>query len=103
MLKNLKKLLDYRKDNSISDIIVYGSSVKGKFKPNDVDIVVIFSEGTLKERLEKIQNMKSVLDMKNLDMKQMLMSDFFSDAFLAKTGIILEGYSIFNDNYQLYR
>ena len=55
MLKELKKCLKNKNDKTIFDILVYGSSVKGKEKPNDIDIVVIFRSGNLKERLFKIQ------------------------------------------------
>ena len=54
MLKELKKNLSYlKKDKNIFDIVVYGSSVKGKNHPNDIDIAVIFIEGSLSQRLEK--------------------------------------------------
>ena len=58
MLKELRKWLKSEKaDKAIFDIVLYGSAVKGKYKPADIDIVVIFKEGTLKERLQKIQSM----------------------------------------------
>lgn len=100
MLKNLKKLLESeKKDQTIFDIIVYGSAVKGKEYPRDVDIMVIFLEGSLKDRLNRLQDIKSKLKKvaKNyiIDMKQMLLKELFSSSFLARTGILLEGTSIF--------
>ena len=99
MLKLLKKLLDSeKKDKVIFDIVVYGSLVKGKTSARDIDIAVIFLEGTLRERLDKIQNIKNKIKPKvseELDIKQMLLQDLFSSDFLARTGILLEGESIF--------
>jgi predicted nucleotidyltransferase len=101
MLKLLKKCLDSeKKDKTIFDIVVYGSSVKGKTSARDIDIAVIFLGGTLRERLDKIQDikakLKSSLD-KEIDIKQILLQDLFSSDFLARTGILLEGESIFRD------
>ena len=60
MLNTLKKLLEQEKKNkSIFDIIIYGSSVKGTDKPGDIDIMVIFLEGSLRERLDYVQQIKS--------------------------------------------
>jgi len=101
MLKNLKKQLGSEKDKAIFDIVIYGSIVKGKEDARDIDILVIFLEGSLKERLNKLQEIKSRLkDMKieaELDMKQILLKELFSSSFLARTGILLEGISIFTN------
>lgn len=100
MLKILRKSLESeKKDSTIFDIILYGSSARGKEKARDIDLMIIFLEGSLKERLEKIQDIKSRLkdEIKNLDIKQMLLRDMFSSDFLARTGILLEGISIFRE------
>jgi predicted nucleotidyltransferase len=100
----LKNLIDYLKNElneNIFDIVIYGSSVKGKKNPNDLDILFIFLNNSLKERLEKIQIIKLDLIKKynfNLDIKQILLKDLFSPSFLARTGIFLEGISIKNNN-----
>ncbi|MBR9691788.1 hypothetical protein GOV06_03290 [Candidatus Woesearchaeota archaeon] len=98
MLKRLKKHLESeKKDKTIFDIVIYGSAVKGKSEARDIDIMVIFLEGSLKERLDKIQRIKSKLKkIGNIDIKQMLLKDFFSSSFLARTGVLLEGISAFN-------
>lgn len=100
MLNQLRKLLESeKKDKRIFDILIYGSFVKGKSEPKDIDIIVIFLEGTLRERLDKVQDIKSKLKSLNasLDLKQMLLRDFFAPEFLARTGIIVEGFSIFQN------
>src|SRR3989344_1927544 len=99
MLKQLRKSLESEKnDNSIFDIVVYGSAVKGKAAANDVDLAVIFLEGTLRERLDKVQSIKKKLkSFDRVDIKQLLLKDLFSTEFLARTGILLEGISLFKN------
>ncbi len=101
MLKLLKKLLESeKKDRAIFDIVVYGSLVKGKTSAGDIDLAVIFLEGALRERLDKIQVIKNKIKTrisKELDIKQVLLTDLFSSDFLARTGILLEGESVFKN------
>jgi hypothetical protein len=78
----------------IFDIVLYGSAAKGAATPRDTDVLVIFTQGTLRERLTRVQEMKELLKSEELDMKQALLSDLFSPTFLARTGAILEGLSI---------
>ena len=100
ILKKLKKYLTSERRENIFDIIVFGSLVKGKLTPRDIDVSVIFLQGTLKERLDTIQEIKNRLKTKidlNIDIKQTLLKELFSPEFLARTGILLEGFSIFNN------
>ncbi len=101
MLEELKKWLKAEiKDKKIFDIVVYGSSVKGKINPNDVDIAVIFREGKLKERLEIIQKIKeNIVTDKKIDIKAIMLEELFDAGFFARSGIIFEGISI-KDNKQ---
>ena len=97
MLTQLKQWLkEEKKDKTILDIIIYGSSVKGKTKPNDVDVMIIFKEGSLKERLLKIQAMKKKIKMP-VDLKGILWEELFQPEFFARAGILLEGFSIFEN------
>ena len=98
MLKKLEKYLESeKKDKTIFDVVVYGSLVKGKTTSRDIDIAVIFVEGNLRERLDKIQDIKSKLKLlhEKIDIKQITLKDLFSTDFFARTGILLEGVSIF--------
>ena len=101
MLKNLKRILKSEKNNKdVFDIIIYGSVMKGEIKPSDIDIMIIFLQGSLSDRLNRLQKIKSktkkAMDFK-IDLKQMLLKDFFSPGFFARTGILLEGFSLFNN------
>ncbi len=102
MLKTLKKHLESeKKDKKVFDIVIYGSLVKGKISAGDIDILVIFLQGSLRERLDKVQEIKNKLRSritdKNIDIKQIHIKDLFSSEFLARTGILLEGVSIFKN------
>ena len=92
-----KKFAKRRKD--IFDIVVYGSSARGKSKPRDIDIVLIFfDKKKLEERVNVAQELKEELrkdlENENLDVKQMNLVDFFDENFLARQGILLEGISL---------
>ncbi len=106
MLNELKACLESEKnDDVLFDIVLYGSSVKGKTMPNDIDLIAIFRKGNLRERLDKIQEMKekikNTINTKNtkinIDFKQITIEELFLPEFFAKTGIILEGISLFKD------
>ncbi len=102
MLAELKKCVkNEKKEANIFDIAVYGSLVKSKNKPADIDIVVVFKEGTLKERLGSVQAIKkkitAVLSANvNLDIKGIIWEELFNEAFFARSGILLEGISLFD-------
>jgi len=97
MLKELEKLLgNEKKDHTIFDIVLYGSSVKGATTPRDLDIAVLFREGTLKERLSKIQGIKKRITVlnKNVDIKGILLEELFQKEFFGRSGLIIEGISL---------
>jgi len=97
ILEKLKKYLRDEIKENIFDIVVFGSLVKGKPSPRDIDLLVIFLQGALRERLDLIQEIRNKLKSKfdlNIDIKPALLKDLFSSEFLARTGILLEGYSI---------
>ena len=98
MLKELKKCLKPEKaDKTIFDIVLYGSVAKGRTYPADIDIIVIFRKGTLKERLQKIQSIKQKIRVeKKVDIKGILWEELFQEQFFARSGIILEGISLFD-------
>lgn len=99
MLENLQNLLKKEiKDESIFDIVVYGSYVKGKEKPNDIDIVVIFKKGSLKERLNRIQEIKkNIKTNEKIDIKSILIEELFKKELFSRSGIFYEGVSLFDN------
>jgi predicted nucleotidyltransferase len=92
--------LESEKEERIFDIIIYGSLAKGKEEARDVDILAIFLEGTLRERLDRIQEIKQKIKKitdKEIDIKQIMLRELFSAEFLARTAILTEGISAFNN------
>jgi len=102
MLKKYQKLLKSicnkfkKKHKDVADVVIYGSSVKGKINSRDTDIMVIFFSTELKIRLEYVQELKNQLrvSLESIDVKSMNFSDFFDCAFLARQGILIEGISL---------
>jgi len=96
MLEELRKCLKNKKiEPNIFDIVLYGSSVKGKEEPNDIDLIIIFKYGMLKERLSIIQKYKQIIKTKiKLDIKSILVDELFNKEFFARSGIFFEGISL---------
>jgi predicted nucleotidyltransferase len=87
----------FAKENSIFDIVLYGSNVKGKLDSNDIDILVIFENEPLKKRSSLSQEFKSKIKGNlNLDIKTINLIEFFEKDFLARQGVLIEGYSLLN-------
>ncbi len=82
-----------KKSKNIKDIVIYGSAVKGKLAPRDIDVIMIFSDEVLETRMQLAHELKTMLG-KHADVKQMVFEDFFDSAFLARQGILLEGISL---------
>ena len=81
----------YRKHKeSILDLVIFGSSIKGKAKPNDIDLLVIYKE---KEDLELNQQLRKLSPELQVTSKEY--NDLFSPKFLAREAY-LTGYSVIN-------
>jgi predicted nucleotidyltransferase len=97
MLKQLEKCLASEKDENIVDIVLYGSAAR-QDDARDVDILVILKDGSLRERLEHLTRIKAkvkaVLTGRMLDIKQIALPEFFSPAFMARQGVLLDGVSL---------
>ncbi|MDP4039157.1 MAG: nucleotidyltransferase domain-containing protein [Candidatus Pacearchaeota archaeon] len=95
-LKSLESISKkFFQDEKLFDIILYGSAVKGKDEPRDIDIVLIFFDRNIKERLEIAQDFKKKLPKAlRLDIQTLNVKDFFDAGFFARQGILIEGYSL---------
>lgn len=85
------------KSKEVFDIIVYGSLVRGKQKPNDVDIAILLNEEkSVGEKLEIAERAKSKLDSlgENFDVKSIYISDLNDEGFMARQAILAQGYSL---------
>ena len=113
MLKNYLKNLDWMKKTNkivksfykkhkkkIFDIILYGSSIRGKYRPRDIDILVIFKDVDNKEYFELPYELRKSLEKENLkvDVKGVLIYELFDPKFLARQSLLIEGYSLIKNN-----
>jgi hypothetical protein len=93
----MKIVKPLKKNKSVFDIILYGSIANGAHTPHDVDIAVIFHCGSLKEQLEVVQNMKKQMKVfGTVDCKALLWDELFAVSNFSRSGIFLEGISLFS-------
>jgi len=87
-----KKLFGKEK---LFDIILYGSAVKGKDEPRDIDIIIIFLDKEIKDRLDVAQEFKRYLPKElRFDIQTLNVADFFDASYFNGRGILIEGYSL---------
>lgn len=99
MYKKLRKKLDssWIKSNGIWDVIVYGSYARGKEEAGDIDIAIILPKITAAGiKLALCQQARKMLADKDykIDAKTADIKDMQDSSFLAREGIIAEGYSL---------
>ena len=88
----------FARKRNIFDIVLYGSSVKGKLNANDIDIVIIFENEILRKRTETAQELKEILKKQfKVDIKTINLKELFEGEFLAKQGILTAGYSLLHN------
>lgn len=88
----------FSKKYKIFEVVLYGSSVKGKLSPNDIDILILFENETLKKRTEIAQELKETLKKQfKIDIKTINLKEFFEKDFLARQEILITGYSLLHD------
>ena len=97
LIKNLisKSIRLYEEHKlDILDIILFGSLVKGKDNPNDIDILIIYKN---KKDLEISYKLKKLLEKNSnipIDIVSKTYFDLFDPGFQAKEAILSEGYSL---------
>jgi len=85
----------FSKKHDLFDIVLYGSSMKGKEEARDIDLLLIFKEKKLKERTDISQELKEILKkIGKIDIKTINFEELFEKEFLARQGILIEGYSL---------
>ncbi|MBU0627700.1 MAG: nucleotidyltransferase domain-containing protein [Nanoarchaeota archaeon] len=98
----LKKVIDNLFSDEIVDVIIFGSAVKDKISPNDIDIAVIFRTDIKREILSNFQKELG----ERYHISSLLIDQFFNKPHsLAKT-LLLEGISLvtgkrLSDNFDL--
>ncbi len=95
-LKSKIKNLPKKDKEKILDIILFGSTVRGKEKPKDVDILLLFKE---KEDMTTAYQVKKELEKtkKEVNIITKTYQTIGSKTFPAREAILAEGYSLFNE------
>ncbi len=87
----------YKEYNSeIVDIIVFGSLMRGKDKPNDIDLIILFKN---KKNLDISYQLKKEIEKKTeipINVESKLYSNLFQTSFQAREALLAEGYSLLN-------
>ena len=102
LLKNTKlmsKIKYFHKENKrdILDIILFGSSVRGKEKPEDIDLLLIYKDKIILDLSYKLRKMIEEHNLK-VEIISKTYNESFSSTFLARTSILSEGFSITRNN-----
>src|SRR3989344_3286180 len=93
LTKRLKKeLKKYLKDKFVLDIFLFGSSVKEKLSPRDIDLVILVREKDYKKTEDLLYNIKNSLSIKNLHIEHLIIDDFLEKSI--SSSIIHEGISL---------
>lgn len=108
MLKSFLKNLGWTKKSSkvvgdfyrrhkkkVFDIILYGSAARGKHKPRDFDVLIIFRHVDGKEYFDLPYELRKKLEKElKVDVKGIMLEEFFDAKFLARQGVLIEGFSL---------
>jgi predicted nucleotidyltransferase len=96
LLKNTRfksEINNFFKENkeSILDIIIFGSSVKGKEKPEDIDILVLYKD---KKSIDLSYELKKRLKGYKVEIIDKTYKELFEESFKARESVLSEGYSL---------
>lgn len=92
--KSLKSLL--KKEKFLVDIFIFGSVLKSKYQPRDVDLIILFREKNYKKIEEIIYQIKKIGDKLkiNLHSEPLIIDDIYNEKVYLS--LLHEGYSIRN-------
>lgn len=98
LLKNTKlmsKVYNIIKENEseILDIVLFGSLVRGKEKPRDIDLLIIYKTKVNPELNYKTKKEFEILGVE-VDLVSKSYDDLFKSSFLARESYLSEGYSL---------
>ena len=84
-----------KKYPDVKDIILFGSAARGKDKPKDVDVLLLFHT-SVDKKVE--QEFRRTAKTDNLDVVSITQEEFEGEGFIAKEGMLLEGISLPDKN-----
>ena len=91
----LKTIKEWIKKTKAFDVIIFGSFVRGKNHPNDVDLCILIKDSDEKKTLELVDSLAQILKESKFkfQINILTLSDFIGGNSLAKT-LLNEGVSI---------
>ncbi|MDK2914020.1 MAG: hypothetical protein PWQ79_935 [Thermococcaceae archaeon] len=88
------------KNHEVWDILLYGSFLKGKEKPKDLDISVIVKEGNPFDVAFRFKTLlEEEFPPERLDVKGFLLEEIFDENNLVGFALLVEGYSLLRDKF----
>lgn len=100
LLKNkkiLNRVNEILKNPEILDIILFGSSIRGKEDPKDIDLIILYSPRTkniIKTSYKIKKELESINKINNFHLTSLDYNQFFNVEFLAREAILSEGFSL---------
>ena len=93
-LSNKTKIQNWTKNNKVIDVVLFGSLVRGKNKPNDLDLCIIIKNEQEKKMIDLIDSLAKVCNNEiKVQVNALVEDDLVKGNSLFKT-ILLEGFSI---------
>ncbi len=92
LISKIKSFYNKNKEN-ILDIIIFGSSVRGKEKPEDVDLLIIFKDEVILDLSYSLRKMIENFSY-NVEIISKKYDEIFSPNFMARESILSEGISV---------
>lgn len=80
----------------VVDILLFGSAVKGKIRPNDLDILLIFNREKNLEKVQQLRLMLEKLSKLKISITAKTYLELFQNNFLAREAILSEAHSLVN-------
>ena len=97
--KLISKICSIAEENDeILDVLLFCSSFRGKEKPRDIDLLVIYKTKINSELSYKIQKEFEILGVE-VDLISKSYSDLFKPAFIARESYLSEGFSLMQKKF----
>ena len=90
-LSKQSKVFQKKYKEEIKDIILFGSSLRGKSEPEDIDILILFNKKINKEIEYEFKKQVSI---KNISLISKTEDALHDPSFSAREAILFEGYSL---------
>ncbi len=93
LITSLRKKLKEIDLTEIADIFLFGSAVKGKEFPEDIDVCIVFRKKILEDKIKEIENKLKEF---NAHISSLVIDNFFRKPHSLIKTMLVEGVSVFN-------